>query len=194
MQLEKAREYVMKLLEERLSPLLCYHDINHTLTVYDKSLDIARSENVTDEHELNLLKTAALYHDCGFIHVYENHEDEGCRIAREVLPGFDYTPEEIDVICNMIMKTKLPQRPVTKLEMILCDADLDHLGRDNFHEVGDKLYKEWKAMNKHMSEREWNEVQVHFLETHHFWTDTCKEHREKKKAENLRGLKEKLYA
>lgn len=193
MELEKAEQYVLDLLRKELPEQLCYHDLQHTYTVLERAMEIALAENVTDQHDLKLLKTAALYHDCGFIHVYENHEEEGCRIVRKVLPGLEYTQEEIDVICDLIMKTKLPQTPVTHLEKILCDADLDHLGRDDFHEVGDKLYREWDYMNKRLNEREWNEVQVQFLESHHFWTDHCKKKRSQKKAENLQELKNKLY-
>ena len=193
MQVEKAEKYIIELLRKELPDNLYYHDMQHTLNVLNRCMEIAREENVKDRYELEILKTAALYHDCGFINVYENHEEEGCRIARKVLPEFNYTKEEIETICNLIMKTKLPQQPETHLEKILCDADLDHLGREDFHEVGEKLYKEWGAMNKQLNEKEWNEVQVRFLETHHFWTQTSQKARAEKKAENLKEIKEKLY-
>jgi uncharacterized protein len=193
MQLERARQYIFDRLGNELPEQLCYHNLQHTKDVLEKCMEIAHDENLNDEHDLKLLQTAALYHDSGFIYVYDNHEEEGCLIARQVLPGFGYSQQDIDTICNMIMKTKLPQKPETHLERILCDADLDHLGRDDFHEVGDKLYREWAAMSKKLSEREWNEIQVQFLETHHFWTKTSTKKRAEKKAENLKGLKEKLY-
>ena len=31
--------------------------------------------------------------------------------------------------------TKIPQTPLTKLEEIICDADLDYLGREDFFEI-----------------------------------------------------------
>ncbi len=84
MQLEKAEKYIIELLRSKLPSNLCYHDLEHTYIVLKKSMEIAREENITEEHDLNLLKTAALYHDSGFINVYDNHEEESCRIAARI--------------------------------------------------------------------------------------------------------------
>ena len=193
MQVEKAKDYVMDLLRNQLPSYLTYHDIHHTENVVRRSLELAAAEDINDSHQLDLLKTAAYYHDCGFINVYENHEEEGCRIAKNVLPQFDYSDKDIEIICEMIMKTKLPQQPKTHLEKILCDSDLDHLGRDDFNIIGDKLYREWSSIGKMHNEKEWNEIQVNFLQSHHFWTETSRKKRQAKKEENLKELKEKLY-
>ena len=50
-------------------------------------------------------------------------------------------------ICGMIMATKIPQSPKNYLEQILCDADLDYLGRDDFYDIGGTLFKELKTYN-----------------------------------------------
>jgi len=190
-QVDKAEKFVINMLAAGLPAHLYYHNVHHTIDVVHTSLKLAGSENIDNEEDLMLLKTAALYHDCGFLHIYDNHEEKGCDIAQEVLPGFGYSPGQIKIICNMIMKTKLPQQPVTILEKILCDADLDHLGRDDFEKVGNCLYREWRAVGKISDEKDWNETQIRFLESHHYWTKSAISNREKQKQILLKDLKEK---
>jgi HD superfamily phosphodiesterase len=78
---------------------------------------IAQSEQLTSA-ELQLLYTAALFHDAGFLETYNNHEEVSCTIARRYLPQFDYSDDEIEEICKLIMVTKLPQCPATTLKKI----------------------------------------------------------------------------
>jgi hypothetical protein len=78
------------------------------------------------------------------------------------------------------------------LEEIICDADLDYLGRDDFHEIADKLRKELREHGKIDSDRKWDEIQVVFLTNHQYFTETAKRSRNTKKAQNLEEIKERL--
>lgn len=189
MQLEQATEFITELLQNRLSDLMYYHDYHHTNNVLNAATELAAEENVVDEHELLLLKTAALFHDAGYLYTNENHEEESCRIVREHLPDFGYSVNDIEMICGLIMKTKMPQSPETLLEKILCDADLDYLGSDDFEINGQKLFKEWTAMGKLSNKEEWDKAQIKFLESHSYWTKSAGEKRDQKKLEHLRKLK-----
>ena len=193
MQFKKVEKYIKDLLLNNLPKYLTYHGIVHTEKVLEASIVLAENENITNKSELILLKTAALFHDCGFIKTYNGHEDEGCKIAIRVLPDFGYSSDDIHTICNMIMATKLPQSPKNLLEEILCDADLYYLGSDSFESVTNKLLKEWIAIKKVHDENEFNLIQVGFLEAHHFWTKSAKKLRDKKKADHLKKLKIKLH-
>lgn len=193
MQYQKAEDFVWNLLETKLPSYLSYHGIVHTEKVLEASIELAKREGISDEEEMTLLKTAALFHDLGFTIVYDNHEEEGCKIAKEQLPKFGYNNDQIDIIVNMIMKTKLPQEPVTRLENILCDADLYYLGSENFDKVADKLFKEWKAVEKIKDIKQWKDAQIKFLESHHFWTASAEKTRGKLKAEHLKRLKAELH-
>ena len=153
------------------------------------AMQIADMEGV-NEYERDLLETAVLFHDSGFIYHSLNHEDKGCEIAQEILGEFEYTPEEIARICGMIMATKIPQTPNNKLEKIICDADLDYLGREDFWIIGNKLFKELVMTKVLNSEEEWNRLQVRFLGAHHFFTPSSMNMRQKKKEENLRAIEE----
>ncbi|HEV7380028.1 MAG TPA: HD domain-containing protein, partial [Dyadobacter sp.] len=142
MNIEVAQNYILSKLESELDPTLFYHGVHHTLDVVQTALTIAYEENVTDAESLDLLRTAALYHDCGFLVTYKGHEAAGCDIAQNVLDEFGYTHAQIATICGLIMSTKVPQSAATHLEKILCDADLDYLGRADFKSIGETLYLE----------------------------------------------------
>jgi hypothetical protein len=92
----------------------------------------------------------------------------------------------------MIRATKVPQNPQTLLEEIICDSDLDYLGRDDFFSIGEGLYKEFRIQKIVSNEEEWNQLQVSFLESHHYFTKTSNERRKKGKQLNLEKIKEKI--
>ncbi|GAB3257309.1 hypothetical protein GCM10027347_19680 [Larkinella harenae] len=190
MNLRKAEEYILTKLKRDLAPTLFYHGIHHTLDVVDVAFQLAQAENVTNSDALILLRTAALYHDCGFVTTYQGHEAEGCRVAHETLPKFDYTTEQIERICGMIMATKIPQNPHNLLEQILCDADLDYLGRSDFEPIAHTLFQELKAREMVNEEAAWNRIQVRFLESHHYWTTTAQTLRQTSKQQHLNKLRD----
>ena len=156
MQFSLAEDFVRGYLKSGLSSSYYYHDYHHTFDVLNSCVKLAEAEKISGNGELKLLKTAALYHDCGFVNTDAGHEEESCRLAKETLPGFGYSADDIETICRIIMKTKVPQKPETHLQKILCDADLDYLGRDDYEQIADKLFREWYEKGKISSEEEWH--------------------------------------
>lgn len=187
-----AKAYIINKLDRELSPKLSYHGKHHTLDVLNIVQELCQKEGVYGK-ELMLLKTAALYHDAGFTITHIEHEKLGCRIARNSLHRFGYSPADIEKICGMIMATKIPQSPQNRLEEILCDADLDYLGRSDFHEIARTLFWELRAYDILQSEEAWNRVQVNFISAHQFFTPTNKARREARKQAHLQEL-EKIVA
>jgi predicted metal-dependent HD superfamily phosphohydrolase len=188
MQFEKAEEYIMNKLRVDLSPELVYHSIDHVKDVYNAAFNIGELENIT-VHEMQLLLTAACYHDAGFLIKGEGHEEESCRIAESVLPGFAYTNEDVAIICELIRATKLPQTPKNHLEQILADADLDYLGREDFFTISHKLYEELLHTGVVTNEHDWNITQINFLEKHQYFTSSAINLRQRVKEENLKQIK-----
>ena len=184
-------KFILDKLTNELAPHLYYHSVKHTLDVYERAAYMAAKENVNPE-DIKLLLIAALYHDSGYLYQSAGHEDISCKIATDVLPDFGYNPDDIEKICSIIIATKLPQDPHSKLEEIICDADLDYLGRDDFFDTGHGLYLEMLAAGKVADEKEWNLLQIDFLEQHHYFTTTAKLLRDKKKQENLTKLLSKI--
>jgi len=183
---EAAEKQIVDLLKSKM-PNLQYHNMDHIYDVLNAALLIAESEHVSGE-EVKLLRLAALYHDAGFIHSPKNHEERGANMARGNLPLFCFNEEQIATICNMIIATRIPQTPTTPLDKILCDADLDYLGRDDFYEIGGRLLEELKAQGVVETEREWNLVQKTFLESHRYHTRFSKENREAKKHQHIQEI------
>lgn len=171
------QELILDKLEKELPDNLFYHNVKHTVDVVTEVELIGWGEGCTDE-EILLLKTAALFHDAGHIIGYDNHELYGTRIAREMLPRYNYTPGQIERICSVIMATRLPPEPSDLLECIICDSDLDYLGRSDFIPVSNTLYEELRAQGKMKSLNDWNKLQVKFISGHQYFTNTAKSLRE----------------
>ncbi len=185
-----AEKFILKKLITEIPEHLYYHGVHHTLDVLDAALTIAKEEHLSAT-QLRLLRIAVLYHDAGFIKVYENHESYGCELAKEFLPGFDFTTREIDVVCKLILATAIPQKPSTKLEKIICDADLDYLGRKDFNKISTSLFNELKIYSMIKDEDEWNERQLQFLSSHKYHTRFSKIRRDPVKQAHLEKLKDK---
>lgn len=183
-----AKFYILARLRTELSDKLLYHGLHHTLDVLSAAKSLCESEGVRG-HSRALVKTAALFHDAGFVHDrHAGHEYEGCLIARTALPGFGYSSDDIETVCGMIMATKIPQSPTNLLEQIICDADLDYLGRADFFRIGDSLFRELSAYGLLQGEQSWNRLQVNFLGAHHFHTKTNRALREPVKQQYLNEL------
>jgi ligand-binding sensor domain-containing protein/class 3 adenylate cyclase/predicted metal-dependent HD superfamily phosphohydrolase len=187
----KAERYIMRLLEKKLSPKLHYHSIAHTRDVTKAAERIALMEGVKGE-DLFLLQTAATYHDAGFVDQYEANEPVGVRMAREILPRYGYEEDQIDVVAGLIYATRIPHNPQNHLQEIICDADLDYLGRDDFHEIADKLRLELREHGKINSDKLWDEIQVKFLTQHRYFTRSAIKLRQEKKERHIEEIKARL--
>lgn len=188
---EKIKAHVFQKLKNELPTYLTYHSLEHTKYVLDRAIFIASKENVS-KHDMLLLKTAVLYHDIGYTKSHKEHEAVGCEIAREELPDFNYSKEEIDVICGMIMATKIPQEPKTLLEEIIADADLEYLGTKHFDTVSEFLYKELKHFRPDLTRDEWNSLQIQFMENHQYYTKFCRHYKAPRKQKHIEELKSKI--
>ena len=191
MQFQQVKNFIIDKLQGGLPEKLTYHNVGHVLDVYQAAEFIGSREGIS-ENDMKLLLTAALFHDSGFLNGPASHEEESCGIANQYLPGYGYQPDEIEVIKGIIMATKIPQLPKTHLEEIICDADLDYLGRDDFSPISDSLYCELKSAGIVNNENDWNKIQVSFFKNHHYFTKTAITLRQQKKEEHLEQIKLKI--
>lgn len=182
---EAIKKQLIQKLTLNLPKEFYYHGVHHTMDVFEQAIRIAGAENITNELDLQLLKLASLYHDSGFLVTYDGHEEASCELVKKDLSGFDISEENIDWVCGMIMATKIPQLPLNHLERIICDADLDYLGRDDFFTISKSLYRELKKRGKVKTINDWNQIQVTFFEQHFYFTKTNKHTREPIKARHL---------
>ncbi len=188
MEHEGAMDHIINRMRAELPGNLRYHALLHTLDVIKSAKYIGEAENITGD-DLLLLLTAAAYHDCGFINTYAGHEEASCKIASSTLPDYGYNQHQIDSVLEMIRATKVPQQATSHLAMVLCDADLDYLGRDSYDVISKTLLDELVMTGKDIDEKKWLTIQIKFLEDHQYWTQYSKEHRAPQKAEVLARLK-----
>ena len=188
--------YIRRLLRDELSEGLRFHIADHTLHptsgVVASANRIAISENIS-EHDRELLITAAYFHDSGYIRKYNKNEPIGAEMAGRILKLFGYKPNEIVKVQKMILSTDLECEPKTHLEKILCDADLDHFGREDFFKLDGKLREELHTEGIDVSdEAKWYKDTLELIITHQYYTESQKKLRGKGKQKNIRSLLRKL--
>jgi exopolyphosphatase/pppGpp-phosphohydrolase len=188
-----AKDYILERLYNELDKKLCYHNLTHTLDVHQAVVRLSHLENIP-HHIGVLLETAAFYHDSGMLVRYADHENYSITIVNEKLPLFGYNKEEIEEVSNLIRVTSLPQKALEQAEKIICDADLDCLGRDDFLVQSFNLRLEWKNFNiRQTSLSEWFSFELQFLEQHSYYTASAMALRNDQKMRNLKEIKDLLY-
>ena len=172
MQFENVYSFLFKKLETELPVYLHYHNASHTQRVLDATAKLAQSENIYGD-ELVILKTAALFHDAGFIETYSGHESISQKMAEKWLPQFEYSPEQIEKVTKLIDATRANAVPQNKLEEIIRDADLYYLGTAYYTEIAENLFKELLEAGFVKDREEWHEDQVKFLKAHKYYTESA---------------------
>jgi HD superfamily phosphodiesterase len=188
----RLKSTILKLLRTGLDPRLTYHCAEHTEDVLKQAERIAAEEKITDKRLLLLIRIAALFHDTGFLRTYKGHEEASCDIMIEYMKDETITAKDIELIKGMIMATKLPQSPGNLPEMIICDADLDYLGRNDFEKISNTLKEEFLIYGVIKSEEEWDNLQVSFFNNHRYFTQSSARDRLPIKMKHLEKLKSKL--
>lgn len=173
MQFEQAYSFIMEKLENDLPSYIRYHNAQHTKDVMAAAEYLGQKEGIMDR-DMMLLKTAALFHDTGFLQQMAGHEEISCELARKHLPHFEYTTDEVEHICRIIMATRLPQSPSDKLGEILCDADLSYLGEDDYIRQSQHLFQELRHNGIIETQEDWVLQQIRFLTSHRYFTETAR--------------------
>ena len=189
MNLKSLADFIIEKMKRELPSTIVYHNVIHTLDVHDAVIRLGTLEGL-NEKEIHLLRAAALLHDSGVTISFENHEENSAKIAEECLPDFDFNPEEIEIIKNLIMVTKIPQSAETLMEKVICDADLDYLGRADYFVTAHKLRLEWEYAGNKVHLSEWYVIQMNFLRGHQYYTQTAIRLRNARKQENLREIEQ----
>lgn len=182
---------VVELIKTKLPKRIYYHTEKHALNIMNAVEFLGFGEEIFNE-DILLLKTAALFHDIGFIDQYIENEEIGVSYARKLMPKYGFNDERIEKVASLILATKIEREPQNLLEEIIRDADLDYLGRDDFDDISFKLKKEFLENKVVNSEKEFYKMQYEFLNSHRFVTETAKSWRIEKKKQNRQKAKE-LY-
>jgi len=187
MNLRNLSDFIIEKMKRELPETVVYHSTEHTLDVYEAALRLAKLEGL-GEDDTNRLRAAALLHDSGITVSFDNHEDHSVKIAEQYLPSFGFSIEDIAIIKGMILATKLPQNASTLLEKVLCDADLDYLGRADFFVIAQKLRLEWEYAGNKIDLNEWYFLQLNFFKNHAYQTRSAFQLRNERKIQNLQEI------
>jgi len=193
MNYQQVYDFLIQKLEKELPGYYYYHNAEHTKNVIAAAEHFAVKEGITGD-DLLVLKTAALFHDAGFLQQAEGHEEISCILAREYLPEYGYSDNQIEQICRTIMATRLPQTPADLLGQILCDADLYYKGKEGYAANAEKLFKEFKHRGLVKAESEWPLVQLEFLSGQRFFTAAAQKELNSIKDEIVAELNTKISA
>lgn len=187
---EQAYSKIENFLINNLPKNYTYHTIDHIRDVVEQSEKIAIREKVNKDI-ISDIKLAAWLHDVGYIWEPLRHEARGAEYATSILTEMQFPKSKIGLITGMIMATKIPQTPKNHLEQIICDADLDYLGREDYKKNSNGLLEEIK-ISKFINELEWLKIQEKFLLNHNFHTKSSQKLRNKKKKQILNLIQNKL--
>jgi predicted metal-dependent HD superfamily phosphohydrolase len=195
-QFDTIRRLVEKTIFRNLPDHLYYHVPEHTLEdVLPRSIELAKLDNI-DEEALFLLKCSVLFHDAGFEKSFTKNEIIGADMADAVLPQFGVSNGQLEVIRRIIMATVVSDTPGEYiqsagddiLEKIICDADLDNLGREDFFSKGDALRKELAFYGSPQTDHEWYTHQLEFIKRHKYYTEHARKSRDAGKRANIKKL------
>lgn len=184
----KLRKKALDALHSKLSEKLYYHGVDHTLDALNVCELYLKQENI-DKHDAKLLRIGVLFHDIGFTETSLEHEEKSAEIATRMMAELNFSKQDIEVVTRLIKSTRIPQTPRTLLEKIICDVDLDYLGRDDFYPISNLLYMELKARSIVSNKNEWNKIQIDFLEKHQYHTEFGIKKRQPEKEKRIAEIK-----
>lgn len=183
--IKKAELFVNNLFREKLSSKLIYHNFSHTVDVVEHARKIGKKSGLSDD-ELETLTLAAWLHDTGYVDTYKGHEDKSKEIASQFLAENSYPEDKTEKVLGCIEATRVPQAPKNLTEEAICDADLIHLGQEDFFEYSDLLKSEWENMGvKSVDDAQWHKISVELLSSHKFFTAYARKKFEQQQSVNL---------
>lgn len=188
------RSFILTKLTKELSKELIYHSVEHTLRVEAAVMKYASLENL-NEHDTLLVRTAALFHDAGFIERYEHNEELGALLFEKNAQAFGFNEADMRLVSDLILSTSYAAVPKNILEAIMRDADLDYLGTADYHRTAQSLFDEMAKFGQSHTPQKTLEIQLDYLKNRHsYYTESAKKLRDEGKQKRILELQQKLEA
>ncbi|MEO7982497.1 MAG: Pycsar system effector family protein [Bacteroidota bacterium] len=187
-----AKEQVTVLLSDKLSKSIRFHTLQHTQEVVAACEVLADYQQIPEDDRFALL-LAAWFHDTGYTGgKAKDHETLSIQLVTDFLNANSVEEEIRSRVIGCINATRIPQCPQSNLEQIMCDADLFHLGTNDFKEKSRLLREEFGEFSgMDISKKDWRKSNIRFLEEHKYFTTYAQEKLQPVKEQYLIELKQK---
>lgn len=190
--LDDVKTHVEHLFQNRTNEQLVYHNLSHTEHVIKHAIEIGNYYKLSDR-DFFIVQCACWFHDVGYLEGRDQHEMKGAEAAASFLRPLRLDEESIHEVQGCIMATKMPQAPKNLLQQIVCDADLYHLGSEDFKARNKLMRKETIAVcQKEIDKNIWRLGTLQLLESHHYHTQYCIDKLTARKNENIQTLKAQI--
>ncbi len=194
--IKRSLDYVKGVFDEHKDKKLYYHNYEHTVYVTEQALKIMDSESDLTEDERLGIELAAIFHDVAYFKGSKGHEARSAEMAMEFLKEEGLSSTQKELITQTIEATRMGHQAKSLNERIIQDADLSHLGAENYNETTfNNLYKELNAScgdGEEFTAEAWGQICIRFMKDHQFHTDYAKTHYQDQKMENIERIKDQL--
>ena len=190
--IKEVKKYILAYFNQFEDERLLYHNIQHTKNVVAACKEISAHYDLEKDDYFALI-TAAWFHDTGYLSGKDSHEEKGANVAKKFLEEISIPQELIEKVIETILATKSPQKPSSEIENIICDADLFHLGTNEFKKENKLLKEECETLEGiTIPDMEWQEKDLIFLKSHRYHTVYCQNLLNTYKMKNIEQLQKKL--
>ena len=184
--LQDIEEMIIKMFDDEAPPNLYFHNSSMVKKICNQVELLSGAENLPDEEFINL-KLASIFLLTGYMSDYEKPMEASLRLVEEILPGYGFNQENIEVT-SKIIKNNYADLQESSIDNILHDARYDYTGRVDYVKLTDKLLRERTEYGKHPDNKTWIEYQRKLLTDHQFITSAAKRLRSVTVEDQIAGL------
>lgn len=190
--IEQIKSYVEDYIRQNKISKFCFHNDIHTFEVVEAASEMSRHYHLGEEDNF-IITCAAYFHDLGYLNGGGvGHEERGATLATSYLQSHHLPIEVQNQVVNCIKATKMPQNPKTLLEQILCDADLFHLGGEQFETRNKLMRKEIESVTGTPIDKDtWRKQTIQLMRSHNYHTEYAQHKLNATKLANLEKLEKK---
>ncbi len=191
--LTKAQDYVSDLFQSKINKSIRFHTLQHTREVVMACEKMAEYYHLNDDDRF-ALALGAWFHDTGYTAGQaKGHESVSIQLASDFMKACQLDQQVIDKVTGCINATRIPQSPANLVEQIICDADLFHLGTEDFKEKNKLLREELNGFGGYnLSKKDWRKINIDFMEKHRYFTSYGIQHLQPLKEVYLSELRARM--
>ena len=175
-----ALEYLGKHLDKHYT----YHNVGHTLEVCSAVKLFAENSNLASD-VYYALRIAAVFHDFGYLESSSDNEKLALPYIEDFGRRWNIAGDILRAAYNMVLETVFPYQPASLAGQILCDADVEYIGRDSFLKKAELFRRDLAGEGMVFTEREWWKFELNFLQSNMFFSPACRSLRDAGRLRNL---------